>query len=149
MVQIIHQEIEKEICNYLSPFKDYYAEHCFDFEIKSDWWNDNAYRVEVFGYHKDDYKPNEQTRFILLRLFIHHEYKQVQISNIFLPNFMRCSGIGKRLISKIFLVSGKAQYELFIVDMVPSFYKRMIARGALPCDECDDAVQIVSETKLF
>ena len=149
MVQIIHQEIEKEICNYLSPFKDCYAEHRFDFEIESDWYNDSAYRVEVFGYHKDDYKPDEQTTFILLRLFIHHEYKQVQIGNIFLPDFMRYNGIGKKLISKIFLVSRKAQYELFIVDMVYSFYNRMIARGALPCDECDDAVQIVSETNLF
>ncbi len=149
MEQIIHQEIEREIYNYLIPFKSSYAEHQFDFEIEGDWWGDNAYKVEVSGYHKDDYNPDKQTTFVFLRLFIHHEYKQVQISNIFLPDFMRYNGIGKKLISKMLLVSEKEQYELFIVDMVPSFYKRMIDRGAFPCDECDDAVQITSETNLF
>ena len=46
------------------------------------------------------------------------------------------------------MLSEKEKYELFIVDMVNSFYQRMIKRGALPCIDCDDAVQIVSETKL-
>jgi len=149
MVQSIHQEMIKEIYDYLNPFKDNYTEHRFDFEVVDGWCDNNTYKVEVFGYHKDDYKPNEQTTFILLRLLISYKYKQVQISNIFLPDFMRYNGIGKKLISKIFLVSEKEQYELFIVDMVSSFYKRMITRGALPCVECDDAVQIVSKTKLF
>lgn len=62
---------------------------------------------------------------------------------------MKHKGIGKKLIYKIFMISEAVHYGLFIVDMVNSFYQRMIKRGALPCDECDDAVQIVSETKLF
>lgn len=62
---------------------------------------------------------------------------------------MKHKGIGKKLIYKIFMISEDVHYELFIVDMVNSFYQRMIKRGALPCNECDDAVQIVSETKLF
>lgn len=62
---------------------------------------------------------------------------------------MKHKGIGKKLIYKIFMISEAVHYGLFIVDMVNSFYQRMIKRGAIPCDECDDAVQIVSETKLF
>ena len=62
---------------------------------------------------------------------------------------MRYNGIGKKLIYTIFTISEKEQYKLFIVDMVNSFYQKMIKRGALPCKECDDAVQIVNETKLF
>ena len=64
-------------------------------------------------------------------------------------NTMKHKGIGKKLIYKIFMISEDVHYGLFIVDMVNSFYQRMIKRGALPCNECDDAVQIVSETKLF
>lgn len=62
---------------------------------------------------------------------------------------MKGRGIGKGLIYKIFLVSEKKNFELFVVDMVDSFYQRMINRGALPCDDCDDAVQIVEGTKLI
>lgn len=62
---------------------------------------------------------------------------------------MKHKGIGKKLIYKIFMISEDVHYGHFIVDMVNSFYQRMIKSGALPCNECDDAVQIVSETKLF
>lgn len=148
-MQTIHQQIIREIVNYLKPYKNEYAEQCFEFEITDYWNNDNIYQVEVNGYHKDNYKPEKQTTFILLRFFINYEYRQIQISNIFLPDFMRCQGIGKKLIYNIFVISEKEHYELFIVEMVNSFYNRMIKRGALPCDGCYDAVQIVSETKLL
>lgn len=149
MVQIIHQQMEKEISDYLSPFKDDYIDQRFEFTIFGGWWEDNVYKIEVTGYHKDYYKPDKQTHFVLLRLFILHECQQVHISNIFLPEFMKYRGLGKKLIYKVFQISEEAQYGLFIVDMVDSFYRKMIARGALPCNECDDAVQIVNGTKLF
>ncbi|SJU48228.1 Uncharacterised protein [Clostridioides difficile] len=56
--------------------------------------------------------------------------------------------IGKNMISKIFVISEEYGYGLFLVDMVNSFYRGMINRGALPCDDCSDAVEIVKETKL-
>lgn len=145
----IHQQIEEEVLIYLEPFKDDYIEQRFEIEMKDGWCNDDIYEIEVYGYYKNEYDPEKQTSFILLRCFINYHYKQIQISNIFLPDFMRYRGIGKRLIYKIFLLSEKEQYGLFIVDMVNSFYQRMIQRGALPCAKCDDAVQIVSETELF
>lgn len=149
IMQTIHQHIIKDILNYLEPFKNDYAEQRFEFKITDGWSSDDIYQVEIHGYHKNDYEPEKQTTFILLRLFINYEHKQIHISNIFLPDFMKHKCLGKKLIYKIFTISEKEQYGLFIVDMVNSFYQKMIKRGALPCDNCDDAVQIVSETKLF
>ncbi|MGN0460977.1 MAG: hypothetical protein ACI4HZ_00870 [Ruminococcus sp.] len=149
MERFIHERIKMEINNFLKPFQTDFLEEGFDFQIIDFWNSDDVYKVEVEGYHKNEYNPYEQTPFVLLRLFICYEYKQVQISNIFLPNFMRYKGIGKKLIYKIFTLSKEEQYNLFIVDMVDSFYKKMLSRGALPCDNCYDAVQIVSKTKLF
>lgn len=148
-MQIIHQHIEEEIINYLMPLKNEYVEQCLDIKLESGWNDNGEYIVEVWGYHKNEYKPEEKTEFILLRLYINHQYKQIYIANIFLPDFMKHKGIGKKLIYKIFMISEDVHYGLFIVDMVNSFYQRMIKRGALPRNECDDAVQIVSETKLF
>lgn len=144
----IHQQLIEAITDYLQPYRDNYVEQCFEFEIAEDWNTDTTYRVEVKGYYKDKHKPEKQTPFILLRFFINYEWEQIQISNIFLPDFMRYQRIGKKLIGIIFAISEKEHYELYIVDMVYSFYNKMIERGALPCDDCDDAVQIVSETKL-
>ena len=147
-METIHQQLIKEIENYLKPFKDDYVEQHFEYKITDYWTNDIIYQVEVNGYHKDEYNPEKQATFVLLRFFINYEYKQIMISNIFLPDFMKYKGIGKKLIYNLFVISEKENYELFIIDMVNSFYQRMIKRGALPCDDCDDAVQIVSETKL-
>lgn len=148
-MQTIHQQIIEEIVNYLKPFKDDYAEQRFEFEITDFWCDDYIYQVDVKGHHKDEYETEKQTTFILLRFFINYEYKQIHISNIFLPEFMRYKGLGKKLIYNIFTISEKEHYELFIVDMVNNFYQKMRRRGALPCTECDDAVKIVSETNLF
>ena len=147
MAGSIHQQFKEEIFNYLGSFKNDYIEQRFDFQINDDCCSDN--QIEVYGYYKDEYQPDKQTKCILLRFFINYEYRQVQISNIFLPDFMKHKGLGKRLIYKIFLITEKEHYELFLIDMVNSFYQKMIARGAFPCDACDDAVQIVRETKLF
>ena len=62
---------------------------------------------------------------------------------------MQHKGIGKKLIYKIFIISEKEQYEVFVVNMVNHFYQSLKKRGALPCNECDDAVQIIDKTKLF
>lgn len=148
-MEAIHHEIIEKIENYLDPLKDEYIKQRFEYEIADFWTSDSVYRVDVNGYYKDEYDPEKQTPFILLRLYINHEYNQISIGNIFLPDFMRYKGIGKKLIFNLFSTSEKEGYELFLVDMVNSFYQRMIKRGALPCDDCYDAVQIVRDTNLF
>lgn len=147
-MQKIHQKIETEIFNYLTPLKDQYAEQQFDFDIDVSM-RDNDVLVEVWGFYKNESAPNGKTEFILLRLYVRHQCTQIHITNIFLPDFMRYKCIGKHLINKIFLISEEVHYELFIVDMVPSFYQKMINKGALPCIGQDDVVKIVKGTELF
>lgn len=145
----IHQQIIKEIESFLKPYQNDYVKQRFDYKITDYCTDDSIYQVEVNGYYKNEYNPEEQTTCILLRIFINYKHRQILISNIFLPDFMRYKGIGKKLIYNLFVISDKETYELFLIDMVESFYQRMIKRAALPCENCDDAVQIVSETKLF
>lgn len=126
--------INEEISNYLSP----YINQLYKFDIS------NSYDlIEIHGQTNQD----QFSRFILLRVSINHEYRQIYIPNIFLPEIMRYKGIGKKLISLIYKVAEEHGYELFIVDMTTSFYNRLIRRGALPCEE-DDAVKIIEDTLL-
>ena len=136
--------------NYLTEIKKNYSEERFDYEIDHGFLGDSErrYEVDVAGYYKNEYDENEQTKCVLLRFYIVKEYGQIQMTNIFLPAFMHYKGIGKKLISIVFTVAKKSNYDLFLVDMVNSFYRRMINRNALPCDGCVDAVQIISTTKL-
>ncbi len=136
--------------NYLTEIKKNYSEERFDYEIDHGFLGESErrYEVDVAGYYKNEYDENEQTKCVLLRFYIVKEYGQIQMTNIFLPAFMHYKGIGKKLISIVFTVAKKSNYDLFLVDMVNSFYRRMINRNALPCDGCVDAVQIISTTKL-
>lgn len=115
MEQFIHEQIKMEIFNFLEPFETDYPEQGFDFKILNGWNSDDVYKVEVEGYYKNKYKPDEQISFVLLRLFIYYEYKQVQISNIFFPDFMRYKGIGKKLIYKIFTISKKNNISFLLL----------------------------------
>ncbi len=145
----IDQRIEQEVTNILMPLVSLYKQQGFDFEIQIDCYSDGKVVVEVWGYYNDEFKIDMKTEFILLRLYIHNDFKQIHIPNIWLPTFMRHNGIGKKLIHKVFVITKEINYKLFIVDMVDSFYQRMIKRGALPCIDCYDAVEIVSETRLI
>lgn len=80
-MQIIHEQIENEVNNYLMPLKNEYVEQCLDIKLESGWNDDDVYIVEVWGYHKNKYNPEEKTKFILLRLYINHQYKQIHIAN--------------------------------------------------------------------
>ena len=69
-MQIIYQQIIKEIVNYLEPFKDYYSKQRFEFNIRDFTNRDDDYQIDIIGYYKDEYEPEKQTKFILLRLYI-------------------------------------------------------------------------------
>lgn len=137
------EEIEKRIINFLEPYKKIYENELFDFYVIN-----QIDVLEVYGKHKNEYKKDEQTEFLLLRMCICQEWEQIHISNIFITQFMQHNCIGKKLINEVFNLAEKNNYELFLVDMVPSFYRRMLMRGALPCEDYDDVLKIVKETKL-
>lgn len=148
MRENIYEQIEKVITDFLDLLKESYIKQEFSYTIEKGWRKENIYSFEAYGYHKNEYNPDKQTDFILLRLFVNDKLKQIYICNIYLPPFMRYNGIGKKIIHKLFVISDKEQYELYIIDMVNSFYERMIKRGALPCDGYSDAVKITKNTNL-
>lgn len=143
MEKMIHQQVEESLAGYLQPFKETYKDEGFSFQIES-----YVTDVGVTGFFKDEYHPDKATPFCLLQLSILPDCRQIHITNIFLPEFMHHKAIGKQMIGILFRLAKQQGYDLFLVDMVNSFYRRMINRGALPCDECDDAVQIVDTTDL-
>jgi hypothetical protein len=83
---------------------------------------------------------------MVLRIYFLHNSKQVQIPNIMIPYALRHKGIGKHIISLIYDVCKVFGYRLFIVQMVDSFYNRLLKRRALMIDE--DSVEITDDTKL-
>lgn len=140
----INQIIEKDLSVFLQPYKQSFVQEKFDFKIGI---LDN--KIEITGYSINKYDPDNINPFVLLRLFILKDCRQIHISNIFLPTFMRHRTIGMHILYHLFTISKKENYELFIIDMVDSFYHKMIKKGALPCDDCSDAVQIVDNTNLI
>lgn len=140
--------LEQLVIDYLEPLKEQYSNYNFNFELLSFPQDDDSYMIEIKGFHKNEYDDTKTTPFVLLRLFVLYECNQIHITNIFIPSFMKHNGIGKKLIQKIFILASVVKYSLFLVDMVPSFYDKMIARGASPCIDCDDAVEITPNTLL-
>lgn len=84
-----------------------------------------------------------------LMLFLHvNDNKQIEIFNIFLPTIMRKQGLGMKMIEIAYSVAVEYGYRLLIVDMVRSFYCKMIKKGAIVVVE-NDAIEIVENTHLY
>ena len=83
----------------------------------------------------------------IIKLTVAEEFKEIHISNIYLPMPLRRQGIGKGLIAKIYDVAKAHNYSLFLVLMTESFFNRMVKRGAVVIDE-GDCVQITDRTNL-
>ena len=83
----------------------------------------------------------------VLRAEFLHDEQHVYITNIFMPRTMTGNRLGKQVIKAMYDACTKHGYTLMIVDMVDSFYRRMLERGAGRID--DDSVQILSSTNLL
>lgn len=123
----------------------------------------NEYTNEFYKFYADEYNNSETyysvlfggqisadstTRFKMLVVTINEEYKQISIPNIYIPETMEHKNIGKTLIYKIFNIAKENGYELFIIDMVPSFYRKLVNRGASRCEQ-EDVVKITENTRLI
>jgi len=78
---------------------------------------------------------------------VNEKDKQVRIPNIIVTNSFNFHGIGKKMIKIIYDISQKYEYDLFLVNMVDTFYEKMQNRGALVCCQ-PKAVQIIATTNL-
>lgn len=126
----MNNEIIENVIKILEPFKN----KCeFDSSVSENL-------IEVHG------RGNATGGFILLRASILTDCKQIHIQNIFIPDFMKHKGIGKIIIRLIFEIASKYGYETFVVDMVQSFYNKLIKRNGYPSDE--ESVQITNDTDL-
>jgi hypothetical protein len=82
-----------------------------------------------------------------IRVVVHRRERIVAISNIHLSPGMQHQGLGKKAISIIYDICKKLNYKLYLVQMVESFYMRMLNRGAevvVPYD----TLEITDNTKL-
>ncbi|WP_058953067.1 hypothetical protein [Clostridium tyrobutyricum] len=159
------KEIEKELICFLEPYKKIYEKELFDFhilinndnilEMRGEYQESYDYIAKMFGIdienevlNKDKSNNRKVSNAKMLIINVNPELNEILIPNIFLPDFMKHQGIGKKIISKIFKLGEKYNYKLFIVNMVPSFYNILLNRGALQCDEYYDAVRITKDTIL-
>lgn len=131
----LNVEILESIIPFLRPYLDQFHEvDRLDLDVDE---------ITIAGTVDED--SNSKTK--VLKVVISHENKQVYIPNIFMPQFMKHQGVGKELINLVYQVSKRNDYELFIVGLVPSFYERLVNRGAFVSEEYD-TVQITDTTDL-
>lgn len=112
--------------------------------------------LEKLNSHKFDAQPgllevkcrqNEgEPPSTLLRLQTLHQQKKVNISSVNIPAAMKGHGLGKKLIKEIYIAAKAHGYEVFVTDMTPDFYQRLLRRGARLHN--DDVVQINDDTVL-
>ncbi|KVR90033.1 hypothetical protein ACRPM7_02965 [Burkholderia vietnamiensis] len=98
--------------------------------------------IEVKGKSKAE----DQHGFLMLRVVVLDDDRQVLIPNIIKPEPLTERGFGRRLIATVYEVAKAGGYDLFIVDMVPSFHRRMLEWGAALVDE--ETVQVTDATLL-
>lgn len=128
------QELQKVIQEITDPLFTSYSTYKFDVEH-------NQLELHV--------QPSEDAnkRALVLRVLVDHSGKRIGIPNILIPMELKHQGYGKKIIAKIFEAATLRGYLLFIIDLVPSFYRRLLNRGAIRMD--DDTVQITDTTRLI
>lgn len=82
-----------------------------------------------------------------IRLVINRESKSIDIPNILIDPSLKHNGFGKQIIKEIFVIAARHNYRLFLVQMVSSFYNRMVKRGAKVI-EFEEIVEITATTSL-
>lgn len=112
------------------------------------------YTFTVFESHSERLEIrviNDFTKDIVFRIVLNidNEYpKEVQIPIIFLGEDLRYKGIGKKIIYLIYNICKENEYRLFIVDLVESFYNKLVNRGAQIVKPYD-VVEITDDTRLI
>lgn len=130
-------ELESEILNAIKPLLAPHLEKLSDHKFDA---LPNEIEVKC---RQDD---NESAWDTLLRLKIIPATKQIHINRINMPGIMKGQSLGKQLIRAIYIPAKAHGYEVFVTDMAPGFYERLLRRGARSCN--DDMVQINDDTVL-
>lgn len=91
-------------------------------------------------------RKNSSDKWQLIRLGINDNNEQIYISNLHVGN-LKHNGIGKKMISIVYHTGKRHNYDTFLVQLVDSFYERLLRRGALRTNEYD-TLMIVDSTNL-
>lgn len=92
-----------------------------------------VYRPQVYGNHfeiKAQPGDNHLEKATVLDVFVNDEFKEIQIPTIYLPQDLHKYGYGKSIIAAVREVAKRNGYRLFITNLVESFHRRLLARGA-------------------
>jgi hypothetical protein len=103
-------------------------------------------KLELNAMEKDVEEGRRPQSILVLRIVFLHDLREIQIPNIFMPDCMKRSRLGKRTIKAIHDVGASFDYELFITDLTQSFFDRLLKRGAVQMNE--SCVQITAATDL-
>lgn len=99
--------------------------------------------IEIIGAGISDKKTKFRVKAI-----VKERTKSVHITNIIVSDEISNKGIGKKIIHEIYKVSKENGYRLFMVTLMPGFYKRLIKRGAIKTN-IDDMLEITENTRLI
>ena len=130
--------IEDAISNVVEQFLHPYLNHFHEYKIDRD-----SGAIEIRGLVNE----NDHGKTLVLKVLFSHEKHLAAIPNIFMPEFMKRKGLGKQLIAIIHQALKQYRYQLLIIDLVPSFYEKLVRRGAVICEE-GESVLITDETHL-
>jgi len=132
--------IDRQIIRVLNNFIDCNSLFTNDYDYSNSNYDGC---IEIYRTSKEEKKE----RSILIRIVIDRDSKITSIPNIMIPFELNHYGIGKKIMFEIFKVIQKHNYKLYLVQMVESFYNRMVKRGAeiiVPYD----VVEITKKTDL-
>jgi hypothetical protein len=139
----ITQVLQQSVSTILSPLFEKMYSH--DVDVTHFGSPDTKETLKV----KVQQTKDKLTDTLVLQLVISHTTKKLHLSNIFIPINEHNKGYGFGLLHEIRTVANANGYKLFIVDMVPSFYKRMLSKGAKAVVGVKDAVLVDDETVLL
>ena len=97
-------------------------------------------KIEIRAFDKKD------SNFLVLEAYFDHFSHIVSIPTIMVTGKLRHTGTGMKMLKSIFETCKGFNYDLYIVNMVDSFFNRMLERGARQTGL--DDVQITNETDL-
>lgn len=141
------REVERHVQEAVQELLDDKLSINHAFRYSTDYSDErNCMELELKAIEKDDPEKSIPQSIRVLKLVFLHDCNQIQIPNIFIPICMTHERLGKRTIKAIHDAGAKFGYELFVVDMVQSFYDRLIVRGAVSMGH--DSVQITAVTDL-
>jgi hypothetical protein len=141
------REVERHVQEAIQGLLDDKLSINHTFRYLTDYANERNYtKLELKAVEKDAPERSSPQSIMVLRLIFLHDCNEIQIPNIFMPDCMKRERLGKRAIKAIHDAGATFGYELFVVDMVQSFYERLIVRGAVRAGH--ESVQITANTDL-